>query len=83
MALAVEMVTPDVNSLKKKEYYYFFFSLGETSTSSPAPATQNDPETGQKEQRTVSLKVEATLSEVDVLLRQPRKNLADIKVRGM
>lgn len=80
MALEVEMVMPNVNSLKNN---LFYFSLGESSTSTLAPDVQNKPETGQKGQRTVSLKVEAALSEVDVLLRQPRKNLADIKVRGM
>ena len=73
------MAMLNVNSVKNN----FFFSRGETSSSSPAQAVQNNPETGQKGQRTVSLKVEATLSEIDVLLRQPRKNLADIKVRGM
>lgn len=61
----------------------FYFSLGDTSTSGPAPDGQKNSEPGQKGQMTVSMKVEATLSEVDVLLRQPRKNLADIKVRGM
>ena len=78
MSLVVGTVMPDVNSGK----YNFFVSLGETSASAPAPGVQNN-ETGQKGQRTVSVKVEATLSEVDVLLRQPRKSLADIKVRGM
>lgn len=61
----------------------FYFSLGDTSTSVPASDSQNNLETGQKGQRTVSLKVEATLSELDVLVRQPRKKLADIKVRGV
>lgn len=61
----------------------FYFSLGDTSTSVPASDSQNNLETGQKGQRTVSLKVEATLSELDVLVRQPHKKLADIKVRGM
>lgn len=65
------------------QWNIIYFSLGDTSTNVPAPDGQNKPETGQKEQSTVSLKVEATLSEVDILLRQPRKNLADIKVRGM
>ncbi|KAL9969256.1 hypothetical protein ACROYT_G021452 [Oculina patagonica] len=57
-------------------------SLGDTS-SVPTLDSQSSPETGQKAQSTVSLKVEAALSEVDILVRHSHKNLADIKVRGL
>ena len=48
-----------------------------------APAPDSGKGSGQKTRRTVSLKVEAALSEVDVLFRFSQKNLADVKVRGV
>ena len=49
----------------------------------PAPDSPNGSDTDQKTRSTVSLKVEAALSEVDVLFRLSQKNLADVKVRGV
>ena len=63
-------------------YIFYNFSFGDTS-SAPVPDSQSTQGTGQKVQSAVSLKVNAALSEVDVLVRLSHKNLADVKVRGM
>lgn len=58
------------------------FSLADSAVV-PAPDSQGGSDTGQKTESTVSLKVEAALSEVDVTVRFSQKNLAEMKVRGM
>ena len=57
------------------------FSLGETTTK-PAPVIPGGSGPDQKTTSTVSLKVEAALLEVDVLVRVFHKSLAEVKVRG-
>ena len=57
------------------------FSLGESSTK-PAPGIPGGSGPDQKTTSTVSLKVEAALSEVDLLVRGFHKSLAEVKVRG-
>lgn len=61
--------------------YNFFFSLGDKAVV-PATESQSRSDTTQETQSAFSLKVEAALSEVDVLVRLSHKKLAEIKVRG-
>ena len=73
-----------MSEAKPIEMNLLHFSLGDTA-SVPTPDSHTKPETSQKaqiEQSTVSFKVEATLSEVNVIMRHSHKDLADIKVRG-
>lgn len=55
--------------------------MGETTTK-PAPVVAEGSDSDQKATSTVSLKVEAALSEVDLLVRVFHKSLAKVKVRG-
>ena len=66
-----------------KIFLFFFLncSLGESSSAQkPDSAINTDSE--QKVQSVVSLKLNAELSEVDVLVRISHKNLARVKVQG-